>query len=410
VVIYFKHQKTPKTKYRLRVIAHYNPYRVVGPTGECNKEQTMAKKTSINIKPAKTNRSEAHNERKVKLDYILPGYEGQHEHWKNDSIPSRLQTIRELYFETVGQAMQPKSEPIREGVVVIKSETTMNDLRELGSKLKERFGIECFQIHIHRDEGHIVTEDEAKAAKALGGEVIKAGTTIINHHAHLVFDWQDKKTGRSIKLNPADTREMQTLTAQVLEMERGQVNSKATRLEAKEFKAFRQKLNDGVGAEIAQIEQRKSEALSELEAIEEQKKNLLPGLRALEAETKRTKELFEESKKNFSLTLKKLQESRDTLKQLEPKLRFLEKLESLPWASCGDRVNVTAWLHVKQGLPGVEVKSGQDGSIYFKQGDLVARLKDVSKEIQVVIKGKLDLDPTFQKLREEPRHHRRMRL
>lgn len=307
--------------------------------------------------------------------------------------------------------MQPTSEPIREGVAVIKPETTMNDLRELGSKLKERFGIECFQIHIHRDEGHIVTEDEAKAAKALGEEV-KEGTILINHHAHLIFDWQDKKTGRSIKLKPEDMREMQTIIAEVLGMERGEVNSRAARLEAKEFKAFRQKLNDEVGAELAEIDQRKLKALHELQIIEDQKKNLMPGLRALEAETRKTQESFEELKKNFGQTLQKLQESREALKELEPKIKFLEKLESLPWTTCVDRTNVTAWLQVKEGMHGVEVKSGQDGSIYFKQGNLVARLKDMKKEVHEIIRRKMELDPAFQKQSEvhKHQHQRKFRL
>jgi hypothetical protein len=109
--------------------------------------------------------------------------------------------------------------------------------------------------------------------------------------------------------------------------------------------------------------------------------------------------------------LKKLQESRDTLKQLEPKLKFLERLENLPWATCIDRTNVSAWLHVKQGMHGVEIKSGQDGSIYFKQGELVARLKDMKVEAQVAIKEKLKLDPGFQKQlamkQGEPQRHQR---
>ncbi|HEV8513238.1 MAG TPA: hypothetical protein VGQ59_08165 [Cyclobacteriaceae bacterium] len=352
-------------------------------------------KTSINIKPAKIRISEAHNERRVKLDYVLPEFEGNHQHWKNDSISNRLTSIKQLYFQEVGQTMQPNSSPVREGVVGIKPETTMNDLRELGSKLKERFGIECFQIHIHHDEGHVVTEDEAKTKKALGDNKIKVGTTLINYHAHLIFDWQDKKTGRSFKLNRADTSEMQTLTAQVLGMERGETNSKATRLEAKEFKAFRQKLNADVGAELTQVDERKSKALRELSEIEELKKKSMLGLLMLEAEGKRTKQSFEESKKNYDLTLRKLQDSREELKRLEPKIKFTKRLEDLPWASCADGHNVSFWL-AKQSLHRTEIHSGKDGSIYFKQGELVARVKDMKSDVQVTILKKLKLDTLFQ--------------
>lgn len=357
----------------------------------------MAKKTSINIKPAKVIKSEAHNERNVKLDYILPGFEGQHEHWKTDSISFRMEAIKELYRERVGQNMQPKSEPIREGIAVIKEDTTMNELRELGHKLKERFGIECFQIHIHRDEGHIVTEEEVKAAKALGGKTIELGKPIINHHAHLVFDWQDKKTGRSIKLNPADTREMQTITAQVLGMERGQSYSNATRLEAKEFKAFRQKLNESVAEELSRLEKIKSNAIQEVTAIEERKKKLLPGLRALESDMKTIGQSFRSFETNYDQTLKELNDSKEELKKLESKFALQNKLEALPWKACKDN-NVQAWLAMTHGLYGIQIKKGQDGSIYFQLGETKARLKDMPADTQTVIKTKLSNDRSFNKV------------
>ncbi len=354
----------------------------------------MAKKTSINIKPAKVIKSEAHNERKVKLDYILPGFEGQHEHWKTDSISFRMVTIKELYRERVGQNMQPRSEPIREGLAVIKADTTMHELRELGLKFKERFGIECFQIHIHRDEGHIVTEEGVKAAKALGDKTLELGKPIINHHAHLVFDWQDKKTGRSIKLNPGDTREMQTITAQVLGMERGQSYSNATRLEAKEFKAFRQKLNENVVEELERVEKMKSNAIQEVTAIEERKKKLLPGLRELESDMKKIGQSFRSFETTYSQISKELNDSKEELKKLESKFALQIKLETLPWKDCKDN-NVQAWLALTHGFYGIQIKTGQDGSIYFQHGEMKARLKDMPADTQVLIRAKLSDDRIF---------------
>lgn len=356
----------------------------------------MAKATSINIKPAKTAKSEAHNERKVKLDYIMPEHHGQHEHWTIEKISDRQPAIRELYQQMVGQTMQKKAEPIREGVVVIKQETTIDELRELGNKFKERFGIECFQIHIHRDEGHVVVEKEARSAKALGHKTIEPGMLIINHHAHMIFDWQNKKTGRSIKLNRVDMREMQTITAQVLGMDRGQSNSKATRLEAQEFKVFRQKLNEDVSQELDLIEKRKFKALKEVEAIEDQKKKLLPGLKELESEMKKTSQSFKGFMTNYDQTLKELHDSREELKKLESKNGLQRKLEVLPWKDCRDN-NVQAWLSLTHGFHGIQIRSGQDGSIYFKLGDEVARLKDMPKELQAMIKEKLSVDRVFQK-------------
>lgn len=354
----------------------------------------MNRKTSINIKPAVIIKSEAHNERRVNLNYILKGFEGHHEHWKTDTISSRLSVIKDLYYTRVGQRMQPNSSPIREGLAVIKAETTMQDLQRLASVFASRFGIECFQIHIHRDEGHVLTSQEVVNAEAMGVEIPEVGTPIINHHAHMIFDWQDKTNGKSIKLSPADTREMQTITAQVLGMERGQANSKAVRLEAKEFKAMRQMLNEHLGEDLTIIEKRKLEALKELEAIEAQKKNLLPSLKVLETEMKNMSNGFAESTKNYSRTLKSLRDSRIEKKRLDQKFALVMQLESLPWSSC-DSSNIQEWLLKKSSLPNIEIKVGQDGSIYFKKGEEIARLKDMLPEIRKSITDRISKDSSF---------------
>ncbi|EXY62649.1 mobilization domain protein, partial [Bacteroides fragilis str. 3986 N(B)19] len=39
--------------------------------------------------------------------------------------------------------MQAKAAPIREGVIVIKQETTMQELQQFATVCKERFGIEA---------------------------------------------------------------------------------------------------------------------------------------------------------------------------------------------------------------------------------------------------------------------------
>ncbi|MBS1507015.1 MAG: hypothetical protein JSS79_10250 [Bacteroidetes bacterium] len=357
----------------------------------------MGKTTSINIKPAKIKISEAHNERRVKLDYVMLGLSANNESWKTELIADRLKKVHELYFERVGQKLQEKATPIREGVVVIKPETSLEDLRTLGRKFKEEFGVECFQCHIHRDEGHIVTKEEVRKEKALGNDTLKVGQVILNYHAHLVFDWQNKTTGRSIKLNKGDMRRMQTITASVLGMERGKENSKAVRLEVNEFKAFREKLNEDVAEELDRTEELKAKAQEELRLIEEQKKNSLNELRRLEAKAKEEAENFEKYTMNFKLTSKRLKDSRMELKKLEPKFALLRKLEILPWQDCTFN-NVRWWLSSECSIHDVQIKSGQDGSIYFQQNDSVARVKDMPKEVQTVIKEKLADDRIFQKL------------
>ena len=67
-------------------------------------------------------------------------------------------------------------------------------------------GITVISIDLHHDEGHAdpLTDD-----------------FLPNHHAHIIVDWMDHATGKSIKLNANDCKEMQTVLAESLGMERG---------------------------------------------------------------------------------------------------------------------------------------------------------------------------------------------
>lgn len=177
--------------------------------------------TSINVQPVKAG-SELHNTRGKELDYVRPELSSRNESWQIDTISGRLETIKENYKETTGQQMQQKATPIREGVVVIKEETSMKDLQDFAQKAEERFGIKAIQIHIHKDEGH------------QNGSEWKP-----NLHAHVVFDWT-QANGKTCKLNRQDMAELQTLLSLSLKMERGQ-SSDAKHLNSIQFKNEREK-------------------------------------------------------------------------------------------------------------------------------------------------------------------------
>lgn len=178
----------------------------------------MAKQTSINVQPVKGG-SEEHNKRKKQLDYVRKDLSHLNQYWESDTQANRLANIKALYQSKTGQKMQAKATPIREGVVVIQDSTTMADLHRLANAYRDRLGIEVFQIAIHRDEGY----QNSKEWKP-------------NLHAHLVFDWTDHNTGKSVKLNRQKMAEMQTITAEVLGMERGK-SSEKKHLTAQQYKA-----------------------------------------------------------------------------------------------------------------------------------------------------------------------------
>ncbi|MHA3046320.1 hypothetical protein JSO59_002965 [Riemerella anatipestifer] len=176
-------------------------------------------KTSINFKAVKSD-SEIHNFRKKSFDYIRKDLTPKNEYWQEQKIADRIQKIETYCKEKSGRKLQKNAMPVREAVVVIKENTTMQDLYNLSKRLEEELKIKVFQIAIHKDEGHY--DKDTNEWKP-------------NYHAHLVADWQDLETGKTLKHQSFHYSKMQDITAECLGMERGISGSKA-RLEAIQFK------------------------------------------------------------------------------------------------------------------------------------------------------------------------------
>lgn len=135
-----------------------------------------------------------------------------------------LEESTKNYYERTHQRIQTKCN-MWSAVVNIKDTTTMQDLEKLAEHFKNKYGWECIQIAIHRDEGHI--DKETNEVK-------------INHHAHLEFYTLDKDGINRFKKNEFGKKrmsEIQTEVADILGMQRGQKFSKKTRLEHKQYKA-----------------------------------------------------------------------------------------------------------------------------------------------------------------------------
>ena len=240
----------------------------------------MAIKSSIHIKPCNTKSSEAHNRRTAEYMrnigesriYIVPELSADNEQWINpDFGNSNLQThydnIKRMVKEKTGRAMQEKERerkgkngkiikvagcsPIREGVLLIKPDTTLADVKKFGEECQRRWGITPLQIFLHKDEGHWLNsqpEAEDKESFQIGSRWFKP-----NYHAHIVFDWMNHETGKSRKLNHEDMATMQTLASDILLMERGQAKAVTGKehLERNDFIIEKQK------AELQRIEETK---------------------------------------------------------------------------------------------------------------------------------------------------------
>ena len=209
----------------------------------------MATKSSIHIKPCNIASSEAHNRRTAEYMrhigesriYVVPELSTDNEQWINPDFGSpdlrmHYDNIRQMVKEKTGRAMQEKERerkgkngkivkiagcsPIREGVLLVRSDTTLADVRKFGEECQRRWGITPLQIFLHKDEGHWLNgqpEAEDRESFKVGDRWFKP-----NYHAHIVFDWMNHETGKSRKLNDDDMMQMQTLASDILLMERGQ--------------------------------------------------------------------------------------------------------------------------------------------------------------------------------------------
>ena len=209
----------------------------------------MATKSSIHIKPCRVTSSGAHNRRTAEYMrnigksqiYIVPELTSNNEQWINPSFGSpdlqvHYENIKQMVKEKTGRAMQEKERerkgkngkiikvagcsPIREGVLLIRPDTTLADVCKFGEECQKRWGITPLQIFLHKDEGHWLSgQPEAgdRESFQVGEKWFKP-----NYHAHIVFDWMNHDTGKSRKLNDEDMTEMQSLASDILLMERGQ--------------------------------------------------------------------------------------------------------------------------------------------------------------------------------------------
>ena len=230
----------------------------------------MATKSSIHIKPCNTKSSEAHNRRTAEYMrnigeskiYIVPELSADNEQWinpdfGNPNLQTHYDNIKQMVKKKTGRAMQEKERerkgksgkiikvagcsPIREGVLLIKPDTTLANVKKFGEECQRRWGITPLQIFLHKDEGHWLNgqpDAEDKESFQVGEKWFKP-----NYHAHIVFDWMNHDTGKSQKLNDDDMMQMQTLASDILSMQRGQTKAETGKehLERNDFIIEKQK-------------------------------------------------------------------------------------------------------------------------------------------------------------------------
>lgn len=230
----------------------------------------MPNYTSDHVKPCNIGQSEAHNRRTpeyiahINKDeiYIRPDLVPHNEEWISSDMEGRnlqqyYDDIAIMVKEKTGRALQTKertitdkktgktkkvqgSSPIRESVLVCSANTTFEQVKLYAQKVHEELHIKPLQIFFHKDEGHYENKDDP-------------GSWIPNYHVHLIWDWMDHTTGKSIKTGKADMSRIQDLAAECLEMDRGRSKEETGKehLERNDFVISKQR---------AKIEEQKSES------------------------------------------------------------------------------------------------------------------------------------------------------
>ncbi len=194
----------------------------------------MGNLSSGNFKLRQNNIQEEHNDRTLEPSYLLPKeFRGKNEvnYTSKEARELKEQIIKNAINTYENTYRQPfKSKSYEWSLVVnLKATSTMNDLKKLAQHFQKKYKFQCYQIAIHRDEGHI-DKDTNKA--------------VLNHHAHMEFITLDKDTGKNIMrkahLTAKHFREIQTEIAQILGMKRGidKRISKAKRIEPRELGAI----------------------------------------------------------------------------------------------------------------------------------------------------------------------------
>ena len=262
----------------------------------------MATKSSIHIKPCNIASSEVHNQRTAEYMrnigesriYVVPELSTNNEQWINPDfgtpeLRTHYDNIKQMVKEKTGRAMQEKERerkgkngkiikvagcsPIREGVLLIRPDTTLADVRKFGEECQRRWGITPLQIFLHKDEGHWLNgqpEAEDRESFKVGNRWFKP-----NYHAHIVFDWMNHETGKSRKLNDEDMAAMQTLASNILLMERGQAKAVTGKehLERNDFIIKKQK------AELQRIEETKRHKEQQVSLAEQELKQVKAEIR-----------------------------------------------------------------------------------------------------------------------------------
>ena len=252
--------------------------------------------SSINIQPSSGN-AIIHNERIFDVAYAIKK-DDVNEYHRFASISETRKAIYEDYKLHHGRKLNTKATPIREAVVNLNENHTMEDLKKLSEMLDKDYQMKVLHIAIHRDEGHID----------------KDGKENINYHAHIVFSNYDFDKHITIKRDKDVMRKLQTDVANCLGMERGEENSQKVRLDHRQYKRAMQEVEEKTKELQRELKEVKQENIELKYSFKEMQKTIT-SLENLTVEQKRELHSLNSKVKNEKAEYEELLKKLDDLKQ-----------------------------------------------------------------------------------------------
>ena len=295
-------------------------------------------KASVHVKPCNIAQSERHNRRNVeyiksldpkklyvRLDmsknnssYVAPEMKGV-------TLQEHLESIRVMVKQKTGRSMQEKDveytdkngkvrvrkgcSPIRECVVVINEDTRLKALLRFTRMVETRWGIKALQVHLHRDEGHYEIPGDDSTWKP-------------NYHTHIIWDWMDHTTGKSIKLDADDMSAMQDMVAVALNMERGVKKSETglDHLERNDFILQKQ------GKEKKRLEEERRKAQSEKAKAENKANEAKEQARRANEDKEQAEKKAQAAKTELSSAESKVTEKQTEIDKLDKRITSKEAM------------------------------------------------------------------------------------
>lgn len=194
--------------------------------------------SSIHFQKAQVEFAEKHNFRteQKEPEYLLE------KRYRKTNEYLKLHDVKELYQEQMQirknnhcRGFAPSLKDVYwEAVINLEERHTLSDVKKVAEHIRQKYKLQTCSIAIHHDEGYKDKNDTVK----------------YNNHAHLCFLTMENGISTMRKIRSKELRQMQSEVAQLLGMERGKENSKAVRLDHKQYREVK-RAEDSLNQETA---------------------------------------------------------------------------------------------------------------------------------------------------------------